>query len=491
MKRIKERPELLPLYLSLAVMCGSLLIYIAGPIRWIDKINFAEIATILLLVCYFVSFAAGYLFRFKRYGKKRLNQSNQANSPFWVSLLRYAVWINLFLTVTNAQIYSGTSDVFSLLGKAIQGLFSPESVYFDKDTSSRMGNVAVLITFIYSPIMYATNLLAIFKFKQLGKYDRLAVGLTLIFEVVRWVSVGTNKGLFDIVLLFVTLFLIFWMHYLGRHDRRTEQNKRNLKRIALIVLIAVLLFFLFFSVAISARVNGEYNNENYASFPYNLVPKGLRFFVDKVCSYLVQGYDNMEKIIENCQFRWTFGFGNSRFSMQILNTLLGVDLTGRTYPYQLQEYGVDALAYWHSAYSWLASDLTFVGVIVLMFFVGYYMCGVAYDVIYRCDPIAMALLYLMIMMVVNASCTNYVLAYANGFSGFWGLFAIRWFMKHPRVVNKLLSVCYTVYRACAPVAVRIYRKAKYILRYAQALVIYLYDCLRTLILRLLQRIKKK
>ena len=71
MKRIKERPELLPLYLSLAVMCGSLLIYIAGPIRWIDKINFADkiggtgaliigaVILALIISIYFVSAFAG------------------------------------------------------------------------------------------------------------------------------------------------------------------------------------------------------------------------------------------------------------------------------------------------------------------------------------------------------------------------------------------------------------------------------------------------
>ena len=136
----------------------------------------------------------------------------------------------------------------------------------------------------------------------------------------------------------------------------------------------------------------------------------------------------MEKIIENCEFQWTFGAGNSRFLMDALEKL-GIFLEERTYPYQLAQYNVDPLASWHSAYAWFASDLTFVGVIFLMFAAGHYMCGLARDVITKEDPVAMALLYLMIMMVTNASCTNYVLAYTNGFLGFWGLFILRIIQK--------------------------------------------------------------
>lgn len=450
------KAEYIPLWFSMAVMWMTLLIYVAGPIRFIDKWDFAEFITILLLTLYFLAFAAGYLLRGKRYRRRQIKQRDLTELPIWKKILSVSIWINLFLTVTNAQIYSSTTDIFSLFGQAIEGILSPGSVYFGKDASSRMGSVAIWITFLYSPLMYITNILSLYKFKTLTKNEKAAVVFTFVVEAARWLSVGTNKGLFDIVLLFVTFYLVLCMHYLGRPSSRTLKNKRTIRKITVIVLVALLLFFMFFSMAISSRVSGQYDKENYESFPYNLIPEGMRFFVDKAVTYLVHGYNNMERIIENCDFQWTFGVGNSRFTLQIVDKLLGTNLTGRTYPYQLQQYGVDPLVSWHSAYSWFASDLTFAGVIFLMFFAGYFMCGLAHDVVHRADPVAMALLYLMIMMVVNASCTNYVLAYTNGFAGFWGLFCIRWLQKHKRVRNKLWQLIQNLYAG----SVRLYRKVR-------------------------------
>ena len=456
MKRKLLKAEYLPLWFSMLVMWLTLFIYVAGPVRWIDKWDWAEAVTILLLALYFVAFAAGYLLRSRKLVKKEPISIDLTEHFNWKKFLSISIWINLFLTVSNAQIYSSTSDIISLFLQAIKGVFSPDTVYYGKDASSRMGNVVVWLTFFYSPAMYITWFLSVFKFKSLEKRERIVVVFTFAVELARWLSVGTNKGLFDIVLLFVTFFLVLCMHYLGRSDCKTEENRAFIKRITVIVLVAIILFFAFFGMALSARVNGQYNEANYASFPYNLIPKGLRFLIDKVDHYLVHGYNNMEKIIENCEFKWTFGLGNSRFSMQIVNILFDVDLTGRTYPYQLKEFGVDPLVSWHSAYSWFASDITFAGVIVLMFFAGFYLCGIAHDVIHKKDPVAMALLYLMVLMVVNASCTNYVLAYTNGFAGFWGLFVIRWLQYHDKVRNKLWDITKATCASCMELYHRIF-----------------------------------
>ena len=73
MKRKLLKAEYLPLWLSMLVMWFTLFIYVAGPIRWIENWNFAEVITILLLVSYFVAFAAGYLLRNKKLSKSKHN----------------------------------------------------------------------------------------------------------------------------------------------------------------------------------------------------------------------------------------------------------------------------------------------------------------------------------------------------------------------------------------------------------------------------------
>lgn len=424
-----RKAEYLPLKFSLLVMWLTLLIYLFGPICWIQEWDAAEYITILLLVSYFTAFAIGYLVRSRYSSKNSVNYVNLANTVTWRRFLKYTIYINLAVVIANAVIYSEITSISALLSKAIKGIVSPATVYYAKNASSRSGSIIVGLILLYSPMMYITNVLSVFSFNQLSFPQKACVVATFVFEIARWLAIGTNKGLFDIVLLFVSYYIVILMLYKGREEERNRQNKKRLLRIGLIVVIAFVLFFAFFGTAISDRVGGKYNVENYTNFPYNLIPEGLRFFVDKADSYLVQGYDNLEKIIENCEFQWTFGAGNSRFLMQAIDLVLGVDLTSRTYPYQLKSYGVDPLASWHSAYAWFASDITFVGVIVLMFIAGYYMRGLVDDIILSVDPIAMTLLYFMILMITNASCTNYVLSVSNSFIGFWSLVIVRFLQK--------------------------------------------------------------
>lgn len=411
------------------IMWGTLFLYLFGPIRWVDKWDIWEVIIIALLAGYFLAFAFGYLLRSSISQDQPEQFRDIARSEGWKRFLNIAIYVNFALVVGNALLYTEAASVSDLLNKAVQGILNPAEVYYSKNASSRAGSLLVWITMLASPFTYITNVLSVYAFKSLSKVGKVCVVATFVIEVGRWLAVGTNKGLFDVVLLFLTLYLIVQMRFYGQGGEKSKSEKKKIRRIQAVVIAAMILFFMFFGKAISDRVGGVYTEENYASFPYNLVPEGLRFLVDKMDSYLIQGYNNYQRIIENCEFKWTFGAGNSRFFMQAIELATDVDLTPRTYPYQLEAFGVDPLVSWHSAYGWLASDVTPFGIIFVMFILGFYMCGVTMDVIRDADPVSMALFYLLIMTLANASCTNYVLAYTNGFVGFWALVVIRWLRK--------------------------------------------------------------
>ena len=425
---ITKKAIMYPLKISLIVMFFTVFVYLFGPIKWIDSDNIYEIICILLIVSYILSFAFGYYLTAKKklklvYQKNDIN--NYCDHLKWIKILSITIFINLILTIGEAFIYADVTSIGSLWSKMIQGLFSPSSVYYSKDASSRADSIIVWISFFYSPLMYVTNVLSLYFFRRLKIYQKCIVITTFAIETMRWLAVGTNKGLFDIVLLFVSIYII------KRTQANTYQNKyknkmarKKTRRMLVLILILIFAFFTFFTTAISSRVNGEYSEENFQSFPYNLIPENYRLFVEKFDSYLVQGYDNFEKIIENCSFNWTYGFGNSRFLSSVIDRIFNVDITSQTYPYQLQNYGVDPLISWHSAYAWFASDLTFGGIIILMFLAGKLLASLTADIIRNHNPISMALFYLMILAVFNASCTNYVLAFTNGFMGFWSLLVI-------------------------------------------------------------------
>ena len=430
----RNKAILMPLKFSLLIMYFTLLVFLLGPIQWIKKWDFATFAVIGLLIAYFSAFSLGYNFRLKVREKDSIkiheNQKKDGYTVKMLRILRITIYINLFLTIANAYIYVGVSSLPELWNKMMQGLLSPSEVYYSKDASSRADSIIVWLMFIYSPLMDVTKVYALYAYKKLSTGLKVCYILTLLIEIMRWLGVGTNKGLFDIVILFIFFYLLIRMNYFGRESEHNLQTKKQIRRILLVVVIGTVLFFSFFGMAISSRVDGAYTESYFNVFPYNIMPEGLRFFSEKFDSYLTQGYSNLIEMVRNGEWKWTFGVGNSRFLMDVVNRVFKIDLTGRTYPYQLEAFGVDPLAAWHTAYAWFASDISFIGVIFLMFMVGFYMCGLAKDVIDKADPVSMTLLYLVLLSVVNASCTNYVIAYSNGFISFWTLFVVRLLRKN-------------------------------------------------------------
>lgn len=431
------KAQFLPLKISLLVMFGSLIVFLFGPIPWIENDNFIAYFVIVLLILYFLAFTLGYCARTPKSGGIIINhQIIEYNEGKILNMLKYTLFINLIFSILLALIYSDTTSISGLINKMMQGLFAPSEAYYLKDTSSRSESIIVWLSLLYSPWLYITKVLGLYYFNELKLYQKILYILAIIVEVMRWLAVGTNKGLFDIVVLLLFYYILLRMKLLSDDEEHTYKLKKTLRRILLVVAISATAFLIFFGTAISARVGGVYHEEYFNTFPYNQLPDGLKFFVEKFDSYLTQGYKNFILIVQNCEFKWTFGIGNSRFLMQIFNSLFGIDLTSRTYPYQLTSLGVDPLASWHTAYGWFASDFTIIGIIPFMFLVAYYTSGLTKEVIANRDPISMTLLYMMILSIVNASCTNYILAYSGSFVPFIILHLLRWCRKHTVVIGK-------------------------------------------------------
>jgi len=72
-----------------------------------------------------------------------------------------------------------------------------------------------------------------------------------------------------------------------------------------------------------------------------------------------------------------------------------------TYPIRMETYfGWPGMMFWPSAFAWWASDITFPGVIILMFFIGRLYCLCFKEAYLYSNPISMTLMaYLTILLV--------------------------------------------------------------------------------------------
>ncbi|TWR28004.1 hypothetical protein FPZ42_01950 [Mucilaginibacter achroorhodeus] len=102
---------------------------------------------------------------------------------------------------------------------------------------------------------------------------------------------------------------------------------------------------------------------------FAVIPQPLHDTYMYMVSYLTQGYYHT-CLAFDLDYRSTFFMGNNPAIIEFAK-IFNVDVWPNTYMFRLREKGVDPLVNWHSAYTWFASDFTFVGVPFIMLFLGY------------------------------------------------------------------------------------------------------------------------
>src|SRR5690606_37476022 len=120
----------------------------------------------------------------------------------------------------------------------------------------------------------------------------------------------------------------------------------------------------------SSALSGiNYRKGTYSE--YNADDGFINILYSQLTEYLTQGYRvfDLALILE---FKWTYGFGNSYFLSRQFDRVFSLGVSDSTYPAQASIYGVDKYIDWSTFYVWWASDLTFFGVGILMFFIGVY-----------------------------------------------------------------------------------------------------------------------
>lgn len=436
LKYEKKKDDVLniPLWCATIYMLLGAFLFLCGPIRWVNEYDLAFACGLIIIFGAIAALFFGYKTGMKKYyamprmlEDKRLKNIEENCLKF----LKYAILINLFFTVYNAFEYTGTTNFIEFFEHLFKGIFDPANAYLNKDTSSRAGNIIVALTLVLEPMLSVTRIMSLIYFVRLKMYQKIIVIITYIVEVSRWLAVGTNKGVVDVLVRFLVVFMLF---FLFKKDRK----KINKKKILIVLGGIALVFLLFFGYTTGSRSGGEYTAKWFAEFPYSLIPESLRLLVQKVDSYLTQGYARMIECLRYCEWKPTFGIGNSRFMMDMFERFFNVDLFARTYPAQLQAvYGIDAFAYWHSSYTWFANDISFVGIIPFMGLVGYFFANISKEAIVDRNPISITLFYFLVLGILNVSCTNYVLAYSNMCVAFWGLVIVRFVQKkYLKVKNK-------------------------------------------------------
>ncbi len=281
--------------------------------------------------------------------------------------------------------------------------------YTDYVRNSGSYSVRFLLTSFGAYPLFVAQVLGIFYFKDIDRPSRLAViYLFVVTVLVYTLGGGKQKQFGDIIIYVVTVVLA----------KQAASGKLRLSTIIKvgaflfsgIYLLLALLAFRYQAIGVSLV---ELNLKLHPLIQYNeqywladLLGDSLAFPVVMFSGYLGQGYYGLSLSLEQ-PFTWTNFAGSSYSISVILNQFFGAEFwVTQSYPYLVGYATGWGQTKWHTVFSWLASDLTWPGVVMFMGWMGFIYGRSWREVILYQNPFAIMVFAMMNIGLAYAPANN-------------------------------------------------------------------------------------
>lgn len=366
-------------YIPLTIVIGfnilTLFIFFTAPVIW--KTSNLLLFSVFALLCQGL-IALGYTLGYAKYIK-----SDVSRKPLYKLSNKKLNFLMLFYALTFLIKYAyllryKVFDIKGMVSVLLLGIADPHIGYALTLDSTLPYTISWTLFFAISIINNSFFIVGFIKWKDMNRIKKYLFTFFLLLEIFYWMGRGTNFG----VISLITTFLFAIMY-------KIKSIKLQFKQVVLYSSLVV--FMLVGSIAIfsfnmkSRRAGAElsydqfdfgksYVDENQLAF--KVVPEPLHDTYMYVVSYVAQGYYHT-CLAMDLDFQSTYFLGNNP-ALIALASILHINVWNDTYVYRLKDMGVDPFLYWHSAYTWYASDVSFWGVPLVLFIIGY-LLGVSWS----------------------------------------------------------------------------------------------------------------
>ncbi len=404
-----RRVRMFPLLFFQYYLTASVLVFAFGPWPWpvSDPIK-------LYLFLFFAQAALWFGYKSGlRSGPGGYYGRWQVVSMLKISLVVNLLWIIPSYILTLRQNVFGVDTITTAI---VQGINDPGAAYASKLANDMEFEPTILsyISLLIAPVLWLLFPLAVFHWRWLTLRIQICFIFITVAGLMKWVAIGTTKGIADFFLVLLALLLA---------ANPVVIKKINLKIIIKTLSVSLILITLllgFFTYMQQGRGQGEIPTYNYNAMidldkqnmmVYFLLPASAAA-VGAITSYFSQGYYGLSLAL-NESFDWSYGVGNSFFITGLTEHFVGQGVVSeKTYPVKIEKYGWLSQNNWHTFYSWIASDVTFPGTIIVVFLIGRIFAMVWLDVLKRQNPYAVPLYALIVLMLFYFPANNQVLAFA-------------------------------------------------------------------------------
>lgn len=422
-KTQQKLPDLMKwiiIYLTITV-----LLYFFGPIDWKTK---NTILVVVYLALYEAALLFGYKFGLRRYydGAEEVHSSEEFTFHDHI-LIRRLLLLGIIFDILMMIRMANSLSPFVIIQNIINGITSPASQYSTYYQNAAAGNLwgggifSLFIT-LGTPFAVAGIILSIFYYKQLNTELKILTWVQLIVHIGgRFIS-SANEGLFDTAIYIAVALMVRYINSNIVNPNRTRMNKKRKIGLVLLISILVIAIMVFFTNNIMGRTLGNFafgtlgeNKYNENSPILRYIPRPLMVTIVYLSAYLCEGYYGFSL---TTMVDWTpmFGLGFSSFLRNNVSELLGVDLLQYTYQKKVESISTwGALKNFHSAYTFWACDVSHIGVIIVMFIIGYKFAVYYRRSVMQCSKTAIVMMPLLITLMFYLPANNKIFAQPSSF----------------------------------------------------------------------------
>jgi len=412
-----------PLFFFIAYLSFTVFLFAYGP--WPYPVNDGlALYTFLFLV--HLALFTGYLSA--AFGKPRGYFGKWRTEP----IFKLSVLVNLVLLWPTLAFRTG-----QWLPNLKAAILDPGAAY-SQSQIVRFQTVPVVeyIRILTGPFIFWLLPLAIFYRYRLKKGLFWLACLLIMGNALMFVTMGTNKGIADIVLLGIGLLLAG--HYAGIARISTQEKRRFIIGGSLVMA----LFLVFFARGMATRsgsgpLHGYFTALQISADPENFIVRGLppnaQVGVYGLTIYLTQGYYALYLSLKE-PFIPMFGIGHSMFLLNQVADFPDLAFVGQLpFPMRIEKYSWNAYGLWSSIYPWIASDVSFPGTLLVVFIIGRLLAQSWLDTLRGENPFAVAAFAQFLIVLFYFPANNQVAQSGESWTAFVGTL-ILWLVTRRKYV---------------------------------------------------------
>lgn len=425
-----------PLLVTASFFLCTILLSVYGPMDW--HIRNPQKLYPFLYAC-LAALCLGYLLAVR----KKLTPVRASKwSVERIFLFSVAVYLLLYLPIVYVNTGKWYPDVVT--GITDSGLAYRSAKVFSEQAPKWVFYLGMLL----SPITMLVTPLTLFCDAHIRPKYRLLGVVVILLSIALGISEGVNKQVADTVMLLEVSLCV--MLFVNRE--RSSFLIEKLKIVVAMVLVAGC-FLLYYSNTMKNRIQTDIVDsqpvqqqipvtdervdqamEQFATFSvstpredsfwYTAVPKPVQPVVTFLTSYFCHGYHGLSLAMDE-PFTSTYGLGFSQFLRHNLLKIAGKgelekDIVSRTYMGKIEKYRWDTGAVWSTFFVFPASDISFPGTVLLVFFIGLWFGASWKDTVCAANPFAAAVFMGFVTMVFYFSANNQMFQTGEACIGFLG-----------------------------------------------------------------------